>query len=622
MALSHPNTLSGDRDTAYGVSVPGLPDYLKTHQVRGMPSPNDLNLVRDCTCLILYNIQSFTTAQIWHELRLCLGDMADGIKIKHVSGINRNPHADMWVRKDLGWSLLSTICDRTKIHMEGWGSSTNDKETESAPTPRDEDRSTRVQGWRLALWQPWRERRMKPSKPQPDGPVRRRPPLPVGTYNINGFWSKIMEIGELLDNEAMAVLVIQETLVTARHYPIHMNGYRSFTSHAQEDFRGIAMLVSNRLASYEVPHGLHWMIHVKVFGYAGLSDPVHFINVYLKSGGNHRRTRKEQLQVVKKIVAKIIERDNESKVVVMGDLNEPEKQLVHHLNMNVEHGKNYLIPAHYVGSRRTHFPLRGAPAQLDHILLTEKSQKLFQGAQVLRNYNSSDHRPVVMSPYADASAAERRARPTKAAFDSKMIRLKGDLLVNDNAWAKLMQDIGFAPDVVDDECKAEVSTQADAFIATFDQVCRKHEVKTVQKPGSKPDFPRHLKQLQQTVHKYSKRYHKAVDCNRAPDESTCIRLARAQKRFKMAKKSCQVRVQRQFYARVADDFVANDHKNVWSRLRAQTNPSAIVESANPVKNRHGVLQHSADRILEAMKEHYEDLLTYDPQSLSTNRDHW
>ncbi|KAH9158465.1 Endonuclease/exonuclease/phosphatase [Lactarius sanguifluus] len=283
--------------------------------------------------------------------------------------------------------------------------------TESTPTPRNQGRSAHVQGWRLALWQPWREQQMKPSKPQPDGLLCHRPPLPVGTYNINGFWSKMVEIGELLDDEAMAVLALQETLVTARHYPIHMDGYRAYASHAKEDFRGIAMLVSNKLASYEVPHGLPWMIHVKVFGYAGLSDPVHFINVYLKSGGNHCRTCKEQLQVVKKIVAKIIERDNESKVVVMGDLNEPEKQLIHHLSMHAESGKNYLFPAHFVGNCRTHFPLRRAPAQLDHILLTEKSQKFFRGARVLHCYNSSDHCPVVMPPYADASAAERRVQP-------------------------------------------------------------------------------------------------------------------------------------------------------------------------------------------------------------------
>ncbi|KAI9433656.1 hypothetical protein H4582DRAFT_1780967, partial [Lactarius indigo] len=241
------------------------------------------------------------------------------LSVQRISGINRNPHTDMWVRKDLGFALLSTIRDRTKIRMEDWG-------TLAAVASRHNEGaswSARVQGWRLALWQPWRERQMKPSKLPSDRPLHGHLPLAIGTYNMNGFWSKLVEIGELLDEEHMAVLALQETLVCTRHYPIHVNGFRCYASHAKEDFRGIAMLVSNRLASYEVPHGSHWLIHVKAFSYARLSSPVHFINVYLKSGGNHRRTRKEQLQVVKGIVAKIIERDSSSIVVVMGDLNEP-----------------------------------------------------------------------------------------------------------------------------------------------------------------------------------------------------------------------------------------------------------------------------------------------------------
>jgi hypothetical protein len=118
MATNDLCTCIGDWETAYGVSVPGLPDYLKTHQVQGMPPPGDLNLKQDCTCLILYNVQSHITAQIWHELRACLGGMADAIvKIKHVSGLNRPPHADLWVHKSLGSAFLSTIRAQTKICM-------------------------------------------------------------------------------------------------------------------------------------------------------------------------------------------------------------------------------------------------------------------------------------------------------------------------------------------------------------------------------------------------------------------------------------------------------------------------------------------------------------------------
>ena len=80
---------NGDQDIAFGVAVPGLRNYVEAHRVRGMPAVHDLDLKRDCTRLILYNVQSYTTAQIWRELRGCLGHMVDQIvKIKHVSGLN------------------------------------------------------------------------------------------------------------------------------------------------------------------------------------------------------------------------------------------------------------------------------------------------------------------------------------------------------------------------------------------------------------------------------------------------------------------------------------------------------------------------------------------------------
>jgi hypothetical protein len=48
--------------------------------------------------------------------------------------------------------------------------------------------------------------------------------------------------------------------------------------------------------------------------------------------------------VVKNIVAKILEKDRDSRVVVLGDMNEPKKQLVHHLNV-VGDRHNHLVPA-------------------------------------------------------------------------------------------------------------------------------------------------------------------------------------------------------------------------------------------------------------------------------------
>ena len=50
-----------------------------------------------------------------------------------------------------------------------------------------------------------------------------------------------------------------------------------------------------------------------------------------------------------------------------------------------------------------------------------------------------------------------------------------------------------------DEVRNLVSDQANRFIETFDQVCRKHSVKKEHHPGTKRYMPRKLKKLLQVV---------------------------------------------------------------------------------------------------------------------------
>ena len=95
----------------------------------------------------------------------------------------------------------------------------------------------------------------------------------------------------------------------------------------------------------------------------------------------------------------------------------------------------------------------------------------------------------------DHDTMQRAHRPDQPVFDNKMIHLKGYMIVNDNAWTKLTQHTygedaanGDHSAIADDECRAEVSTKVDEFIATFDRVCSKHNTKKVHQPGSRLDF--------------------------------------------------------------------------------------------------------------------------------------
>jgi len=100
----------------------------------------------------------------------CLGDLARSIiKVKRVSGLNRNPHADVWVRRDTGAALVAVIRSQTRTQL--WKFITVVTEVQrrqgntfnTANWGGDEQRFAAVTHWRLAIWQLWRERRMTPA---------------------------------------------------------------------------------------------------------------------------------------------------------------------------------------------------------------------------------------------------------------------------------------------------------------------------------------------------------------------------------------------------------------------------------------------------------------------------
>ena len=602
--------------------APALRIYRTIHQGRRIPLEGLLD-EKDCTRLILFNVQGFSTRQIWTELLASLGDMGRAIvKVKRVSGLNRNPHADMWVRNDLGAALLSNIRRQTKFRALGFHKLVTEEDrrlTQAFDTVNRrgiEERLAAVTHWRLALWQPWRERRYTPVEIQRRDEQLVHNLVNVATWNINGFWSKQQEIYDFVDTEKVAVLGLQETLAKRSHYIPKLQGYRCYASPAEEGFRGIAMFVDKRLASYEVPHGLKWLVHVKCFGYMGWQGPTHFFNIYLESGGNKRRARGDALKAVKGIVNRILERTSEARIVVMGDYNEEADKCMRHLEVG---GGNVLNPVHFVGVSTSRFPRLGhMKRSLDYYLLNENAQRAFRGARVLREYNSSDHRPVLLRP-------QKRLPPyvvdkVKARFDSKMIALKGDTVVNDNSWTKLMDAASLnVDDLEPEELHANMASQ---FIESFDTVCRKHGIKKDQKAGSKPEFPRHLKALAAKVRRYSSKYSKCAGAGRIPEEIDVVRLSRAKSQFKRDKRKWEIRCKEKFYRQVVDDFVANDHRGVWNRLNAQLKPNAGGHSVNPVRSKDGDIQYRVEDILETMKAHYQDLLTFDPKGVSQNDVHW
>ena len=70
------------------------------------------------------------------------------------------------------------------------------------------------------------------------------------------------------------------------------------------------------------------------------------------------------------------------------------------------------------------------------------------------------------------------------------------------------------------------------------------------------------------------------------------------------------------------NFVAHDHKSVWNHLDSQLQWGSSNFALNPVKDKDGVMKYRAEEIVEVMKTHYEDLLTYDPDGKIGNNEYW
>jgi hypothetical protein len=74
-----------------------------------------------------------------------------------------------------------------------------------------------------------------------------------------------------------------------------------------------------------------------------------------------------------------------------------------------------------------------------------------------------------------------------------MIHLKGDMIVNDNAWTALLTT-AFGERGNPDPMVLPTD-DTNYFIMTFDSICCKHGAKKVQEGQSKPHFPQKLKAL-------------------------------------------------------------------------------------------------------------------------------
>jgi exonuclease III len=561
---------------------------------------------------VIFNVGDVEVPAARHELEKMLTPEAYSaiVSLRPISNPHSQRRFEMTVTVELGEALKRMLRRRTNERtayfirlLRNGGLLRNGVRTDIV-----------MSRWRMVAWKPYFER------PHPtDLPVMNQPAKPLGkallSLNVNGFHKKRIQVEDMIRTESPMVVSLQETLSAERHYPVVVRGFKTFAKPWQKEFRGNALLVDNKLASYELPHDdSKHLIHVKITGHRELPGPMHVFGTYLPSGGNYRRERTRLLKVLNDRVTTILNVEKTAIIICLGDLNIPGAELTARLaNSNSKLRVNKVS-----GSPWTRFPAkRGSkPSNIDHFLVNQIGNNCTGQTKVLRQYPISDHRPIVLRLREGVpQAAETEFVVPRTVFKTGPCKMNGESLVSHNRWAVLDAEPGEVLDNVD------LSTAASHFQETFDIATRSVGVKVYTGEG-KDRLPRNVWKSLQIYKKLGAKVARLRTLNKRVTEDLSEKLNKAKSRFKELKRTFELRRKGDIYARIADSFATHDHKSVWSQIKTVTGGGTGGDSLHPVRDSAGELKTNPRDILDVHKEHYRSLLQYDPEKRAMDEEYW
>jgi exonuclease III len=596
-------TLSSSSSTGRGqpesAGVARGKKYLKNHPIREQED----NLVR----LVIFNTGSTSLCKAKEELGKILSEEALNsiVTLKAINGRQRLPRIDLWVKSELGNALKRTIREKTKQRSPYMLKLLREQGLTVSPAW-----GAVLSRWRLAIYKPYfdasrTEARNRKAEDRPWGNS-------FVSTNVNGFTKKKAQIEELVETEQALVVAMQETLVAVRHYPVMIKGYRTFAKPWEKEFRGQAVLVDSRLSAYEIEHedDKH-IIHVKVSGIPNCEKPIHVMSVYMPSGGNFRRERTRLFKVMGQMVDKILEKDNNATIIVMGDFNTEAEVL----DRKLKRTSKGISRVEGVGSMLSRFPSNRVmlPKSIDHFLGSQAVDLLCKKARVLREYPISDHRPIILQLRRSAKVPSVTEEVQKTRVNVDMCRQVGERLVMHNRWNALAVE----EEEPEDE---DLEVLVKGFCTTLDKVAKSLGVKEVV-GNHKRHQPRRLREALTKYKKLGKELAKASAKN-GNTQLLNTKYRRAQAKFKKLLKDHERAEKQRVYKKMSDSFEANDHKGVWSQIKSLTGQATGGEAPQPVNDIEGKLQTNLQDILEVQKNHYQSAMQFDPNNLAMNEEYW
>jgi hypothetical protein len=439
-----------------------------------------------------------------------------------------------------------------------------------------------------------------------------RTPFRPGTLNINGVRTKQTDLWHLLRNECLDVLALQETLLKATDWDLHVPDFLCLsalgTTAASQ--RGVSLLVSTKFGCQPVgPGSSHWVFG-KLTG-STLANPLIVGSVYLPNNDQQHRVRNQLATALVKIHTEY----PASAILLMGDLNE---SLVGAQGLARSWpGTFEILPnAGNVPTVR-----RDSGRTVDHICLFDNGLlppgERMPPPAVLGDWDISDHYPVVGSlPALLRQAATPAAPPTPARSHRKRIQSPTESqkyeVIESNRWEALAADAAAADaELAGDEQLASINRKSTALLACCHSVANDLSLHQVPPREGPSCVPTSLGRVINHRRKAFRRLRQAKADPLAHDveiEALHISHLIAAKQASQATKLFRRKLWHKRVPKAHCALLHNPHQFWhWASLTARWNLKASAAGIQPVRGRDGELKTTLPEQLEVWRTHFGEL---------------
>ena len=305
-------------------------------------------------------------------------------------------------------------------------------------------------GWRAVHWRSWvdqfsdnREKRVLPPVPKQ---------IVIATYNINGWQGKAEKLVHFLQQEGIAIALLQETLIYRSDMQVSIGGYDCFPIDAERGVpgrRGQALCVHKNLKATSLNLNDSNIVGVRTAKIPSSKGNWYIFGLYLPSGNNYCLERGQILGRLQRLLRKLVHKDPKAQIMVGGDWNIEREKLQHIVS-------KWKLPIrlHRIGGSSKTRRSKAANASwssIDGFLVSENAVPMLNVSRVNRKWDLSDHYPVMCSVKGNVAVPLAKG---KTLFDCKKIANLVPMIASDNRW-KILEAMGEQMDVDLDEFEAK-----------------------------------------------------------------------------------------------------------------------------------------------------------------------